>query len=102
MNENKKTHELKIWPEFFKFVEGGTKTFEVRKNDRNFLAGDLVVLKEWKKDPGLDAKFDPLKGVNFSVEPVGYTGRELAFRIGYVLDIGDGFVVFSLLPVEKI
>lgn len=38
---------LKTHPRFFEPVLMGTKSFEVRKNDRNFAMGDLLVLREW-------------------------------------------------------
>jgi Domain of unknown function (DUF3850) len=31
-----KAHEVKSWPEFFELVYNGTKTFELRKNDRGY------------------------------------------------------------------
>ena len=42
--KNMKVHNLKIKPQYFKDVVSGIKTFEVRKNDRNFKVGDLMVL----------------------------------------------------------
>jgi len=41
-------HELKTWNEYFEEVFMGHKTFEIRKNDRNFQKGDTLILKEWK------------------------------------------------------
>lgn len=84
-------HDLKIWPIYFERVRNGTKTFEVRNNDRDFQAGDTVTLKE----------FD-----NSLPEHQALTGRCLDFSIGYVLrideiaphPIGCDRVVFSLLP----
>jgi ASC-1-like (ASCH) protein len=44
-----KIHELKTWPQYFDLIKFGMKTFEFRKNDRNFKAGDILHLR----------KFDP-------------------------------------------
>ena len=78
-----KHHELKIWPKYYDRVSARTKTFEVRKNDRDFQAGDIVTLRE----------FDPLAEQ--------FTGNMLAFKVGYVLPIENEMVVFSLLPIER-
>lgn len=40
-------HELKIIPRYFYDVIEGKKTFEVRKNDRNFNVGDTLILREY-------------------------------------------------------
>ena len=42
-----KVHNLKIKPQYFKDVISGIKTFEVRKNDRDFKVGDLMVLETY-------------------------------------------------------
>ena len=39
-------HELKIWPKYYEEVSMGHKTFEIRKNDRDFKKGDTLILKE--------------------------------------------------------
>lgn len=44
-------HELKCRPEYFQRIVSGQKTFEVRKNDRNYQVGDTLVLKEF--DPAI-------------------------------------------------
>lgn len=41
------THELKTINPFFEQVWRGNKTFEVRKNDRDFQVGDELLLKEY-------------------------------------------------------
>lgn len=76
-------HELKIWKEYFDEVFMGRKTFEVRKNDRNFRKGDILILKEWDN------------------EKQEYTGRQMARCIYYILNGGqfgveNGFVVMSI------
>lgn len=40
-------HELKMTPPYFYLLERGEKTFELRKNDRDFHAGDELVFREW-------------------------------------------------------
>lgn len=61
----------------------GRKTFEVRKNDRNFKKGDILILKEWDN------------------EKQEYTGRQMARGVSYILNgsqfgIENGFVVMAL------
>lgn len=72
-------HELKTWPEFFQALWDGDKTFELRKDDRPYVVGDLLVLRE----------FDP-NGVTVDPEtqcesPGAYTERSALRRITYVL-----------------
>ncbi|TBM18746.1 DUF3850 domain-containing protein [Hafnia alvei] len=42
-----KTHLLKIKPDFFSAVVSGKKTAELRKNDRDFHEGQILILREW-------------------------------------------------------
>jgi len=86
-------HELKIWPNFYKRVKDGSKTFEIRSNeDRGFQMGDTVELREW--DPDFVSPTDTVEK--------GYTGSEnLKFKIGYVHILSSAQVVFSLLPLTK-
>ncbi len=62
-----KQHELKIWPEFFNKVLSGEKTFELRKDDRAFRAGDVLILKEWNP------------------KTKKYTGRESDYYVPYIM-----------------
>lgn len=88
-----RTHELKTWPSFFAALLDGTKTFEVRRNDRDFAVGDILVLAEW--DPAIAG-----------VMPVGYTKREVRRAVTYVLRGGEfgieaGFCVLGLAEVRQ-
>ena len=40
-------HILDTWPEYFQAIWTGVKTFEARKNDRDFSVGDYLWLKEY-------------------------------------------------------
>lgn len=44
------THELKTWPAHFANVWLGVKTFELRRNDRDFREGDRLHLREWSPE----------------------------------------------------
>lgn len=78
------THKLKCWPVYFDPIRRAVKSFEVRNNDRDFKAGDTLVLEEY--------------------EPVSkkYTGRVERRLVTYVLKECDGlmngFVCMSIIP----
>ena len=63
-------HELKIHPQHYWDVKSGKKSFEIRKNDRNYQEHDILVLKEWTPQNG-------------------YTGEEVERSVGYIYH-GDG------------
>lgn len=74
-------HDLKIWPRHFEALLSGQKTFEVRRDDRDFQVGDILLLREWI--PGTDASLNPI---------AGYTGRSTTRRVSF-LQILDGIGV---------
>lgn len=76
-------HELKIWPQYYAAVADGSKTFEARNNDRGFQKGDEVALRCWSPEHCC------------FIEPYA----AIRFKVGYVLPIDGGKVVFSLLPL---
>lgn len=71
------THNLKIWPEFYKEVIEGRKKAEVRVNDRNFQVGDILVLKEYE----------------FTTDYL--TGNMVTVSVTHILDL------YNLLPLEE-
>lgn len=76
-----KKHNVKIQPEYYKAVIAGMKTFELRKNDRNYEVGDTVCLEEHDGDE--------------------FTGRYVTVTITYVLKnvpeygLQDGYCIFG-------
>ncbi len=87
-------HELKVLPPYFDAVIDGRKTFEIRKDDRGFQAGDTVTLREY--DPEYKGFYQPEKDM--------YTGRTYNAKIGYVTAYAQqhGYVVFSLTAAAKV
>ena len=63
-------HELKSWPDEFEAINRGIKTHEVRKWDRDYEVGDLLILREY--------------------EPIErhYTGRMLHCKVTHVTQGG--------------
>lgn len=75
-----KVHELKIGSEFYEAVKDGRKKFEIRKNDRNYQEGDILILK----------KYDPLIQL--------FSGEIVKVEITYMTDYAqqDGYVVLGI------
>lgn len=42
-----RVHELKCWPEYFGRIHCQKKTAEIRRADRDYRVGDILVLREW-------------------------------------------------------
>ena len=93
IQENRKEHMLKTDPAVFQDVLDGSKTFEIRFNDRGYQVDDLIVLKE-TKFTGLQMK---------SGQPLVYTGREIQKRISYVLSgygLQEDWVILGIQDIE--
>ena len=82
------THELKTFPGYFADVKAGLKTFELRKNDRDYQVNDQLILQEWL--------------------PVTkqYSGDELYMQVTYMLEGGSfglkkGYCVLSIKPMDE-
>ena len=79
-------HDLKVWPPFFKDIERGNKTYELRKNDRGFELGDILELRE----------YDPNKK--------DYTGNSTLRRVTYIMTsfqgLEPGYCIMSLGKIQ--
>nr|WP_053434841.1 DUF3850 domain-containing protein [Sporosarcina globispora] len=76
-----KRHELKILPEYYNEVYRGVKTFEIRKNDRDFKVGDTLVIKEYF--PNSES----------------FSGRFIEKKITYITDYAqnENYVVMAIV-----
>lgn len=78
------THALKTHKEYFKYLENGSKTFELRKDDRPFIESDTLLAQEYDE------------------EKKEYTGKELSFVITMILrdvpkfGLKSGYCILSL------
>ena len=78
-------HELKIWPAPFEAVVDRSKRHEIRRADRPFAVGDVLVLREWEPErewTGDGHRLMPQTDYN------GYTGRWVQVRVTYVTQPG--------------
>ncbi len=84
-------HKLKLSPIYYDDSASGIKTFEIRKNDRNFKVGDILELREY---------------VWSNAEKRGaYTGAVHWKIITYILDdeeyLHEGFVCLGVSPIAE-
>lgn len=79
--KQRKIIDLKIEPKYFEAQEKENKNFEIRKNDRGYRVGDLLVLHEY--------------------EDSQYTGRLLVRKVTYITSYKqkEGYVVLGTKPV---
>lgn len=82
-------HQLKIWPEYYEAVtepdSARRKTCEIRINDRNYLQGDILELRE------------------FTPDTEAFTGRQTRRLITHIIQgppfLPDNVAVLSLAEV---
>lgn len=76
-------HELKILPEYFQAVRNGDKRAELRKDDRGYAVGDVLILREWDGHE--------------------YTGSAITVKISHILrncpvyGLVDGYCILSIV-----
>ena len=87
-----KLHELKILHQYLIDVTLGTKTFELRKNDRDYQVGDLIMF------------IDIMEGyTNNGIEP--YIDKNQLYRITYVLKNVEKYGLdkdYCILAIKKL
>lgn len=84
------THRLKVLIKYADAIMNGTKTFEIRKNDRGYEVGDMIVFTVVADDCHSfeDAARHPLNGETY--------------RIDYILDDFEGLAQkYMALAISK-
>ncbi len=94
-----KIHGLKTVQPYFGQVKDGTKTAELRKNDRDFKVGDYLLLQEFEVTAHWTATH--LDGI----QTVGhYTGKFVLVEVTDVCHypdaLNDGYVMLSFKKLE--
>jgi hypothetical protein len=87
-----KVHTVKSWPQFFKPILEGSRTHELRKNDRGYEIGDRLELRE------------------FMPETQTYSGRRCIVEVTSITSIQEPCAVsenalhrdFCILSVKRI
>ena len=84
------THRLKVFIKYADAIMNGTKTFEVRKNDRGYEVGDKIV-------------FDDVTNDGYSVgEAARHPLNGATYRIDYILDGFEGLAQkYVALAISK-
>ena len=82
-------HSIKIEQHYLIHIVEGIKTFEVRKNDRDYQVGDTIYFMPIESKGGYD---------------VYKSGYSTHFRITYVhhcFGMQEGYVVLGIMPSES-
>ncbi|MFH7619636.1 DUF3850 domain-containing protein [Leuconostoc mesenteroides] len=100
-----KIHELKLDTEYFDDVNSGLKTFEIRKNDRDYQVGDLLSLsrfengKYWKTRAGFYINKENGREIVSLNE-----AETILMTVTYITDYEqkDGYVVMGIEPYARV
>lgn len=85
----RKRHELKTTPDSFQELWSEHRKFDVRKDDRGFQPGDMILFRE------------------YDLRTMKYSGRQISAMVEYLFDLGcpltnlNGFVVLQISTISK-
>ena len=104
------THELKTDSPVFQATKTGLKTYEIRRNDRNFQVGDDLFLRETiytgeEMNPrykgGIPGTSTP------PGKPLSFTGETLLVSVLHILvgpiyGLSDGWCIMAIEPKQQV
>lgn len=90
-----KVHELKLDTKYFNDVKNGYKTFEIRKNDREYQVGDLLSLSRFSNGKYSRYTFDGI----YSDADI-HKADTILMQVTYITDYEQkkGYVVMAIRP----
>ncbi|MGR3813438.1 MAG: ASCH/PUA domain-containing protein [Cognatishimia activa] len=90
-------HSLKTWPDYWWAVDSGEKNFEVRRDDRGFQKGDILLLHCW--DPNKEKYMSNSSDFAQDVSDAMTAEREVTWILtGGQFGLEPGYVVLGLRP----
>jgi hypothetical protein len=108
------THDLKTWPEYYKDVAAGVKTFELRRSDRNYQVGDTLLLREFAPCKTCSGRGTMPTWADYKMSSYGkccaaphgtYTGNSVTAAVAYVLERGPfltpGYCAMAIKVTEE-
>ncbi len=100
-----KTHDLKVQPQYFEAIKDKRKPFEIRRNDRDYQVGDILLLHEWETgpDPRCEVHKYLMGDGKCSCNTEGkYTGRLIDAKVTYMTDYAQqkGYVVMTIEELD--
>lgn len=94
-----KIHELKILPQYFSAIKEEKKTFELRKDDRGFQVGDVLMLKEFN----LQEKYETIEGAE-----TYFSGNKILRQITYIfkdetenMGLSKDYAILGIKPIDE-
>lgn len=94
-----KIHELKILPQYFNAIKEEKKNFELRKDDRDFQVGDVLMLKEFN----LQEKYETIEGAE-----TYFSGNKILRQITYIfkdetesMGLSKDYAILGIKPIDE-
>lgn len=98
-------HIVKCWPVYFDAIDRGDKPFDVRRDDRGYQKGDILVLKKFEPRGKFGANYVRTDGT-WSPRNDGSDAHTIKRQISFILTGGQfgiepGYVVLGLLEIAN-
>lgn len=82
-------HDLKCMSQYFDALKSGAKTFELRRNDRDYQVGDVLRLRKWGGE---------MRHRYWDEEPLYFIVTYMLWQCGFGLK--KGYVILGIAPTH--